>query len=180
MPRVVRIIVASVSVPLALALILLGVGRVGGERFSPDSFAQQEATWWALPAVGTRISPVFAGRERVSPLVEHWRQRGYLDSSAPAAGRWDVVRSSHWSWRRSDGRAHWFARELATEPARRWIAWSEAHPELAVRAWPAVIRLVRNQRYENAYLFMRQLGGAGATDDVDRLVATLVPRELRP
>ncbi|MBA3684953.1 MAG: hypothetical protein H0W72_06900 [Planctomycetes bacterium] len=179
MNRLMRIVAASVSLPFALALVVLGVGRVSGERFSPDSFAQQEATWWALPVAGTRVSPVIAGRELRSPLVEHWIASGYLARRPAQADRWDVVVARHWSWRTGDGRARWFVRELQSEPAQRWIAWSHDHAELAVRAWPAVIGLVREQRYENAYLLMRQLGAATTPEDVERLVTSLVPRELR-
>jgi hypothetical protein len=138
---------------LALMLIM-GLGLVTGEEFSPDTFQQRTFTYYQIPLLRIQITPVF--RDSATTGVDRYLSgNGFLASARPSP-RWHVVRAIGAGW------GHWigdaqilcnYLDQTDEQGAYVWLRWSKEHPELAKCLWPTIVELAR----ENLYMFVPEL-----------------------
>ena len=151
---------------LRLSLLLLGLaillglpvvvlyglagGLVTGEEFSPDDFSRRKFSYNIIPV----INYPYMGVEYVdsTPVLEQLLISDRLIvSSAKGGKKWRLIRDSRTSSEFSDDfQAEILCQylDLETKPGVNfWVSWNGQHPKLAVRFWPVVAALARNDVY---------------------------------
>jgi hypothetical protein len=153
-------LVALAGIGVLVATVLVLFGLVTGEEFCPQTF--QRRRFWLVevpllhwPLLGER-------REDSTRLAEvELGKRGWIATLPSATTEW------HLAWQRRDGRRQtgdalllWSYLDSRDEEGElRWLAWSEDHPDLARRLWPAVQQLAVRGQYlaiPDLFLLARQ------------------------
>ena len=124
----------------------------GRTFFSPDTLetkSQSETLLFLTSVPIYRSSYQYHRYELVDFLIAE----GYWTPSAAPSPRWLGTNRSNAQWRDGQSPIHrefaWFADD--------WIAWTQAHPELAAVLWPLVLEELRSGNTEcqwNAYRWM--------------------------
>jgi hypothetical protein len=155
-----------------VAGILAVFGQVTGEEFCPQTF--QRRRFWLVevpllhwPLVGERHQDCTGQCER------ELAKRSWVVAAPQGSGVW------HLAWQRRGGRrltgdAFLLLRYLDSRDADgelRWLVWSQEHPALARRLWPAVQQLALREQYiwiPDLFLLARQHSDPALLDQAVR------------
>jgi hypothetical protein len=133
--------------------------------FSPDTLeSKYRAVQRLLGLVPTYISWL---RDNPSPLAEYLVANGYWAPRNASRPRWIVT--GHSSPDRIGGLS-WLHRILHRKD-EKWIAWTEANPELARFVWPRFLESMRKQRTQNEAIALLLLAErAESVEELQQLV----------
>lgn len=143
------IFIGCLGVLAFILFVILVVGGISGEEFSPQSFTRRYYSYWQIPILHIQVWPV--RNEPASNSVTGYLTQNKFISAAEGPIRWDLVHSStiRSVWQQGD--AAILTRYLDTfDPESSdyfWITWTKTHGKLAALLWPAVARLARANRY---------------------------------
>jgi hypothetical protein len=158
--RVLLALLGLAGIGGVLAILLMLFGTVAGEEFCPQTF--QRRTYWLveLPLVHWPLS-----REHRQPTTgaceQELARRSWIATTPSGAVQWHLA----WQQRgrqKQTGDAAVLLTYLDSrdeEEELRWLRWSQAHPELARRLWPAVQQLAIQGQYvwiPDLFLLARQ------------------------
>lgn len=173
-----RIGVALAGVGL-LVFVYLFFFRCDGYEFSPDRFVRREFSFYRVPGIGLRVSPIFrkpATGDLETYIVSQPYFKARLTEQEP---RWDVAEFHNFrtAWQ---GDAIFLCQlldETDSDGKLEWLPWSRNHAELAALLWPDVVDLARDDLYVLIPELMSLARGATDPDDYQtRRSAFLVPR----
>ena len=113
--------------------------------------------------------PTFASGEQVkpSPLADYLVEKGYWVPARVTRPRWIVT--GHFSTQWTDGQTalhyplYWHH--------EKWIAWTEAHPEIARIVWPQFLASIRREERLGGMIELLWIAEhVASVDDLRRLV----------
>lgn len=168
------VILAGVALVTGIATLMFG--RVTGTEFAPDSFEHREYSYYELPIVRLKITPVWRTTSR-SDFEQKLVNDGSVVPVNPPA-RWDLVRAFRRGqiWREGD--AQILQEYLAPygPSSQYWTQWSDREPKLAAVLWPEVAKAAR----ADLYILVPDLFEIAATSsDPGKLTADLNARLAR-
>lgn len=143
------IVLVGVAAFLVVGAFSVSVfGPVGGVEFSPDTFVRREFSYYELPLVRVRVTPVW--HKDVSTSLEKRIQKNaaLLPPATAAEPRWHLVEMQRAGSQYTEDAVivcRYFdaqGRDLA-----RWLDWTMKHPRQAEILWPAVASVCRRQLY---------------------------------
>jgi tetratricopeptide (TPR) repeat protein len=161
-----RLVVTLGGVAL-LAFVYFFFCHCEGYEFSPDRFVRRHFSFYRVPGIGLRVSPIFR-KSATSDLETYILGQPYFKASqSDQEPRWDVVefRNFRTEWQ---GDAKFLCRlldETNQEADLEWLPWSRSHTELAAVLWPDVIELARDDLYILIPELMSLARGASDPDD---------------
>lgn len=150
------------SIPVVLLILvaagwLFGAsGQVTGVEFSPDLFEHRSFRYyqWCGIRVTTKHTHVWR-----SGFDDYLHDSGYVDTTGIKEPRWQLVKGFAPHVRGWSGPAKSLCLSIGCFNGRdeRWITWSNDHPELAKVAWPALVQLSREGKYEAVWELLFRL-----------------------
>jgi hypothetical protein len=161
----------AIECVLVIAIVLVTAQvfhpPVTGSRsyFSPDSLqSKYENDEWLLGLI-----PYYRAGVKSSPLADYLVEKGYWTPARVATPRWIVT--GHYSAQWKDGQS------LLHYPLywqhEKWIAWTEAHPEIARVVWPQLLAsLRRDEPQEGGFALLLLAEHAASVDELRQLVRT--------
>ena len=146
---------------LLLAALVSWKGLVYKTYFSPDTFTCKPRLYYAIPALGIRVTPAWGEEdEYLLPLFEYLRNKGFLDGPRATVIRWHFVRGSAYEIRGWSGSA----KRVFDLNRHGLIEWSEKNPERAQVLWPVAVNLIRQGKYHGAAQLVGLLSNPKMTD----------------
>jgi hypothetical protein len=127
--------------------LVMTLGQVRGEEFSPYSFRQRSYLFYEVPGLRWQISPVFRD-STVGDLERSLTAKGMI-KLAPDS-RWDVIRVAQ-GGQSLEGEAVILDRYLQLRVdggSCKWLEWTLAHDRLAPSLWAAVQHAAIHDAYE--------------------------------
>ena len=157
------------TMALILFFGIISFGFVEGEEFAPDTFQRRTYSYYELPLVQLKITPI---TRRVSQyqLEQTLVNGSYIIPREPPK-RWDLIiaRRAGQSWRQGDALilSHYLdAWDANNNMTSYWETWTANHPALAKVLWPEVASLARQDLY---FLIPPLFDQALATDNPQML-----------
>jgi hypothetical protein len=137
--RTLECVLVVVIIALAARLFLPGAsGSI--TYFSPGSLqSAYRSNEWQLGVIPIPTSGLTA---KPSALTDHLVRLGYWSPSDSPRQRWIVTGSFSSQWK---GGASWLHRILFWQD-EKWIAWTDANPDLARVVWPAFLASLRREK----------------------------------
>jgi len=123
-------------------------GEVSGEEFAPDTFERRVYSYFELPVVRVKVSPVWRSVSRTTleqTLVDHQ----YITIKKPPR-RWDFVSSNRLgrTWREGDAQIlRQYLDAWSEEGDSHWLRWTTSHPATAKIFWPEIAKLAQQELY---------------------------------
>ena len=137
---------------LAGVVIVTGIGtlmfgHVEGTEFAPDTFERRQYTYYELPIVRLKVTPVWRTTSR-SNLEQKLVNDKYVVPSSPPA-RWDLMSAYRRGrkWREGDAQILQEYLDAMGESSQHWAEWSDREPKLAAILWPEVAKAARADLY---------------------------------
>jgi hypothetical protein len=161
-----RVLECVLVLAILAALTFLFPGPNGSVHyFSPDSLqSKYRPNAWLFGLVPNYLPRL---QDKSSPLVDHLVKNGYWAPSNAAKPRWIVTAHFSDQWK---GGQSWLHRPLYWDN-ERWIAWTEANPEMARLVWPQFLASLRREDPPSgAYELLLVARYAKSVDDLHRLV----------
>ncbi len=161
------------TIALILFFGIVNFGLVDGEEFAADTFQRRTYSYYELPLVRLKVSPITRSVSQYQ-LEQTLVNGNYIAAQAPPR-RWDLVitRRAGRSWRQGDALIlcryldAWDANDDMTS---YWETWTKNHPALAKVLWPEVASLARQDLY---FLIPPLFDRALATDNPQTLQSDL-------
>lgn len=146
-----RALVALLALAGGLFIVLVGTllfGQVSGEEFAPDTFERRMYSYFELPVVRVKVTPVWRSVSRPE-LEQTLVDSKYIAVHSPPR-RWDFIASSSLGETLREGDAHILSQYLdawSGEDKSHWLHWTASHPAAATIFWPEIAKLAQQELY---------------------------------
>lgn len=163
-------VVVLTGIAFVTGIGTLMFGQVEGTEFAPDTFEHRHYTYYELPIVRLKITPVWRTTSR-SDFAQNLVNNKYVIPVTPPA-RWDLVSAYRRGrkWREGDAEILQEYLNAVGESSQYWAEWSDREPKLAAVFWPEVAKAARTDLY---ILVPDLFEIAAASSDPTRLAADL-------
>jgi hypothetical protein len=148
------------------ALTFLFPGPIGSVHyFSPASLeSKYRPDAWLFGSVPNYLCRL---QDKSSPLTDHLVKNGYWTPSGAAKPRWIVTAHFSEQWKDGQSSLHYplYWRN------EKWIAWTDANPELARLVWPLFLESLRREESPSGAIELLWLAErAMSVDELRQLV----------
>jgi hypothetical protein len=168
-------IVGLLGATLLVFVATVMFGAVHGVEFCPQTFERRSYSFYELPLLGVQVTGERLD-DLTGPTETFVTSQSYFTAGGPKKD-WHVLVGSQGTRLRRPGDAGILMKYLDAEESgdrRRWVHWSEEHPDLAKVFWPAVQQLAIN----DAYVFVPDLFDLTKTVDCDDELTQAVKKLL--
>jgi hypothetical protein len=141
-------VISSIVIILLLWAVIVTMGHVEGEEFSPTHFRSRTFSFYEIPIIHWQITPISRSTTTPSTAIL-LTQKKWITPPATPPSIWHISSLRHGVGESKDDDAALLLRQLRNGAggSGSWSQWSQDHPELANVLWPTIAKLAERELY---------------------------------